>query len=151
MFINVRLPDGSTHRLEAVEGWRVMEVIRDWGLPIKAECGGACACATCHVWVAENWVDKLVPPTEEETEMLDGAFSVDEERSRLCCQLIMTPELDGLFVRFAHDHHARTTCRICIAPCTIRKIAPSWAHVAGFRPTDLRAERQPSRTATRPG
>lgn len=83
MFINVRMPDGSTHRLEAMEGWRVMEVIRDWGLPIKAECGGACACATCHVWVADSWVDKLVPPTDEETEMLDGAFSVDDRRSRL--------------------------------------------------------------------
>jgi 2Fe-2S ferredoxin len=103
MFINVRLPDGSTHRLEAMEGWRVMEVIRDWGLPIKAECGGACACATCHVWVAEGWVGKLVPPTDEETEMLDGAFSVDEQRSRLSCQLIMTPELDGLEVELAPE------------------------------------------------
>jgi len=102
MFINVRLPDGSTHRLEALEGWRVMEVIRDWGLPIKAECGGACACATCHVWVAESWVDKLVPPTDEESEMLDGAFLVDG-RSRLCCQLIMTPELDGLEVELAPE------------------------------------------------
>ena len=103
MFINVRLPDGSTHRLEAMEGWRVMEVVRDWGLPIKAECGGACACATCHVWVAEGWVGKLVPPTDEETEMLDGAFSVDEQRSRLSCQLIMTPELDGLEVELAPE------------------------------------------------
>lgn len=103
MFINVRLPDGSAHRLEAMEGWRVMEVIRDWGLPIKAECGGACACATCHVWVAESWVGKLVPPSDEETEMLDGAFSVDEQRSRLSCQLIMTPELDGLEVELAPE------------------------------------------------
>ena len=45
MFVTVLMPDGVTHRLEALEGWRVMEVIRDWGLPIKAECGGACACA----------------------------------------------------------------------------------------------------------
>jgi 2Fe-2S ferredoxin len=86
-----------------MEGWRVMEVIRDWGLPIKAECGGACACATCHVWVAEGWVGKLVPPTDEETEMLDDAFSVDEQRSRLSCQLIMTPELDGLEVELAPE------------------------------------------------
>ena len=43
MFVVVRMPDGTSHRLEALEGWRVMEVIRDWGLPIKAECGGACA------------------------------------------------------------------------------------------------------------
>jgi 2Fe-2S ferredoxin len=102
MVINVRLPDGSVHRLEALEGWRVMEVIRDWGLPIKAECGGACACATCHVWVGEAWADKLVPPTDEESEMLDGAFQVDE-RSRLCCQIIMTSELDGLEVELAPE------------------------------------------------
>jgi len=102
MYINVRLPDGSTHRLEALEGWRVMEVIRDWGLPIKAECGGACACATCHVWVGDAWVGKLVPPTDEESEMLDGAFQVDD-RSRLCCQLIMTPQLDGLEVELAPE------------------------------------------------
>ena len=102
MYVNVRMPDGTTHRLEALEGWRVMEVIRDWGLPIKAECGGACACATCHVWVAENWLAKLMPPSDEELEMLDGAFQVDE-RSRLCCQILMTAELDGLTVELAPE------------------------------------------------
>ena len=102
MYVSVRLPNGTVHRLEALEGWRVMEVIRDWGLPIKAECGGACACATCHVWVSEDWVAKLVPPTDEEMEMLDGAFQIDEW-SRLCCQLIMTPELDGLEVELAPE------------------------------------------------
>ena len=102
MFVVVRMPDGSSHRLEALEGWRVMEVIRDWGLPIKAECGGACACATCHVWVDEAWVAKLPAPTDEELEMLDGAFHVDE-RSRLCCQIIMAPGLDGLEVELAPE------------------------------------------------
>ena len=102
MFINVRMPDGTVHRLDALEGWRGMEVIRDWGLPIKAECGGACACATCHVWVGRDWIEKLVPPTEEELEMLDGAFQVDE-RSRLCCQIIITPKLDGLEVELAPE------------------------------------------------
>ena len=108
MFITVRLPDGSTHRLEALDGWRVMEVIRDWGLPIKAECGGACACATCHVWVKENWIDKLEPPSDEETEMLDGAFQVDD-RSRLSCQIIMSPELDGLEVELAPESLAENS------------------------------------------
>jgi len=102
MFVVVRMPDGSSHRLEALEGWRVMEVIRDWGLPIKAECGGACACATCHVWVDAKWLPKLNPPTHEELEMLDGAFRVDE-RSRLCCQIIMSPELDGLELELAPE------------------------------------------------
>jgi ferredoxin, 2Fe-2S len=102
MFLNLRLPDGTTHRLEALEGWRVMEVIRDWGLPIKAECGGACACATCHVWVGKDWGAKLNPASSEELEMLDGAFNVDE-RSRLCCQIIMSKELDGLEVELAPE------------------------------------------------
>jgi 2Fe-2S ferredoxin len=102
MFVTVLMPDGVTHRLEALEGWRVMEVIRDWGLPIKAECGGACACATCHVRVGEEWLAKLVHPTAEELEMLDGAFQVDE-RSRLCCQIIMSKELDGLVVELAPE------------------------------------------------
>ena len=102
MFLVVRMPDGTSHRLEALEGWRVMEVIRDWGLPIKAECGGACACATCHVWVDAKWIPKLAAPTHEELEMLDGAFHVDE-RSRLCCQIIMSLELDGLEVELAPE------------------------------------------------
>ena len=102
MVVTVRMPDGTTHQLDALDGWRVMEVIRDWGLPIKAECGGACACATCHVWVHEDWIAKLVPPTDEEMEMLDGAFQVDD-RSRLCCQLIMTPELDGIEIELAPE------------------------------------------------
>jgi 2Fe-2S ferredoxin len=107
MFVEVRMPDGTTHRLEALEGWRVMEVIRDWGVPIKAECGGACACATCHVWVADEWVAKLPPASDEELEMLDGAFNVDE-RSRLCCQIIMSPELDGLILELAPESLAET-------------------------------------------
>src|SRR6478735_2788348 len=102
MYIKVKMPDGTVHRLEALEGWRVMEVIRDWGVPIKAECGGACACATCHVWVGERWIDKLTPPSDEELEMLDGAFHVDE-RSRLCCQIIMNETLDGLEVELAPE------------------------------------------------
>jgi len=107
MFVTVRMPDGTVHRLEALEGWRVMEVIRDWGLPIKAECGGACACATCHARVGEEWLAKLVPPTDEELEMLDGAFQVDE-RSRLCCQIIMTKALDGLEIELAPESLADT-------------------------------------------
>jgi 2Fe-2S ferredoxin len=102
MFLKVRMPNGTVHRLEALEGWRVMEVIRDWGLPIKAECGGACACATCHVWVDEAWVAKMPPASGEELEMLDGAFNV-HQRSRLCCQIIMTEALDGLEVELAPE------------------------------------------------
>ncbi len=93
--------DGKEHTLDAIEGWRVMEIIRDHGLPIKAECGGACACATCHVYVDEEWEDKLVEMNGEEEEMLDEAFEV-EDNSRLSCQLIMSEELNGLKVKLAY-------------------------------------------------
>jgi len=91
---------GVEHELEALEGWRVMEVIRDWNVGIKAECGGACACATCHVYVDPEWVDRLIPMTDEEEERLDDAMAV-KSNSRLSCQLLMSEELDGLRVRLA--------------------------------------------------
>lgn len=87
--------DGREDALEALEGWRIMEVIRDWGVPIKAECGGACACATCHVYVDPEWAGRLIEPTDEEQDQLDMALAV-EPTSRLSCQILMRPELDGL-------------------------------------------------------
>jgi len=92
--------DGKVHELEALEGWRVMEVIRDWGQDIKAECGGACACATCEVYVDEDWVSKLIPASKEEENMLDLVPNV-EANSRLSCQILMSEELDGLKVTLA--------------------------------------------------
>ncbi len=92
--------DGVEHRLPALPGWRVMEVIRDWGLDIKAECGGACACATCHVYVDPDWTDRMPAMTEEEENRLDEAFAI-EDGSRLSCQLILTEAMDGLKVRLA--------------------------------------------------
>ncbi len=102
--VNVLVTDreGNDHPLEGLEGWRLMEVIRDYGLPIKAECGGACACATCHVYVDEAWQEKLVPATDEEIEMLDQAFDV-EPNSRLSCQIILKPEFEGLHVTLAPE------------------------------------------------
>jgi 2Fe-2S ferredoxin len=94
--------EGKSHELEAPEGWRVMEVIRDYGLPIKAECGGACACATCHVYVDPAWQERLVPPTDEEVDMLDQAFHVNGD-SRLSCQILTRDDLDGLRVTLAPE------------------------------------------------
>jgi 2Fe-2S ferredoxin len=91
---------GTRHEVEGLDGWRTMEIIRDHGLPIKAECGGACACATCHVYVDDAWLDRLLPPTDEEIDRLDEAFEVTD-RSRLSCQILMGPELDGLTVTLA--------------------------------------------------
>jgi 2Fe-2S ferredoxin len=91
---------GTRHELEALEGWRVMEIIRDYGLPIKAECGGCCACATCHVYVDPDWIARLYPMRDEEQDALDTAPDV-RENSRLSCQIIMSAELDGLAVTLA--------------------------------------------------
>ncbi len=102
MKIIVTDQDGVVHELEGLEGWRVMEIIRDNGLPIKAECGGSLECATCHVYVEPLWWDKLVPKRDDEDEKLDEAFLV-KRTSRLSCQIIMSEELDGLEVTLAPD------------------------------------------------
>ncbi len=94
--------EGKEHELEAVEGWRAMEIIRDHGFPIKAECGGACSCATCHVYVEEEWLDKIPQMCDEEEEMLDSAFDV-QDNSRLSCQIILDESLDGLRLRLAKN------------------------------------------------
>lgn len=93
--------DGVEHELEGLEGWRVMEIIRDYGLPIKAECGGACLCGTCHVYVAPEWIHKLYPKTsDEEDRLMEDAVGV-EDHSRLSCQILMSDALDGLRVTMA--------------------------------------------------
>ena len=106
MHINVTAPTGQTQRLEALEGFRVMEIIRDWaeetGIGIKAECGGACACATCHVYVDEAGHQGLPEMRDDEEDRLDDAHDV-RASSRLSCQLIMTEEMDGLNVTVAGD------------------------------------------------
>lgn len=100
MKIIVTDQDGKVHELEGIEGWRVMEIIRDHGLPIKAECGGCCSCATCHVYVDEEWIPKLYPPRDDEQDLLDTAPDV-QDNSRLSCQILMSEELDGLKVTLA--------------------------------------------------
>ncbi|MGB3811575.1 MAG: 2Fe-2S iron-sulfur cluster-binding protein [Parvibaculum sp.] len=91
--------DGREHVLDAIEGWRVMEIIRDHGFPIIAECGGACACGTCQVEVDPSWTARLHEPREDELDMLDQNYA--GEWSRLSCQLIFTPEMSGLRLRIA--------------------------------------------------
>ena len=77
-----------------------MEGARDNNIPgIEADCGGACACSTCHVYVDENWISKLPPIDEIEKDMLDFAYDPDEIKSRLTCQLTVTDEYEGLIVR----------------------------------------------------
>ena len=88
----------AAHVLEALEGWRLMEIVRDWGLPIGCECGGACSCATCHVEVAAQWRDRLPPPTEEEEAKL-GELATVTPNTRLARQILWDHALDGLRIR----------------------------------------------------
>lgn len=100
MKILVTDQSGVDHELEGLEGWRVMEVIRDWGLNIKAECGGALSCATCHVYVDADWTGIVGAPSDEEEDMLDSVGDV-RPTSRLSCQILMSDALDGLKVTLA--------------------------------------------------
>ena len=91
--------DGTARTVEAEEGSTVMENAVRNGVPgIEAECGGACACATCHVYVDEAWKDVVGAPGSMEEDMLDFAYDV-RPNSRLSCQIRVRAELDGLVVQ----------------------------------------------------
>ncbi|HHQ14992.1 MAG TPA: 2Fe-2S iron-sulfur cluster binding domain-containing protein [Chromatiales bacterium] len=94
-------PDGQRRTVDADPGTTVMEAAIDHGIPgIIAECGGACACATCQVYVGEQWVGRLAPMDDMEDAMLESALE-RRPASRLSCQIEVTPELDGLEVQVA--------------------------------------------------
>ncbi|MDB5987413.1 MAG: ferredoxin [Nevskia sp.] len=90
--------DGSERRLEASNGIALMDTLRDAGTGVEGTCGGACACGTCHVYVAQNWVDKLPPKSEDEQMMLEAIGELVEVRStsRLSCQIQISDTLAGL-------------------------------------------------------
>ena len=91
--------DGSVRRLEVSDGTSLMHAAVANGITgIVAECGGSQMCATCHVYVAPEWLDKLAPMQATEDAMLDSAASERKENSRLSCQILMSSELDGLVV-----------------------------------------------------
>ena len=92
--------NGTEHIVDVETGMTVMEGARDNNIPgIEADCGGACACSTCHVYVDASWVNKIPEKEDMEEDMLDFAYSPDENQSRLTCQIEVTDELDGLIVR----------------------------------------------------
>jgi ferredoxin, 2Fe-2S len=91
--------DGVRHEVEAPNGRSVMDVAKRYTIPgIDGDCGGACACATCHVYVEEGWFERLAPMDALEHDMLDFAFDV-QPTSRLACQIKIDESLDGLVVR----------------------------------------------------
>ena len=94
----LKAADGTVHRIEAAESESLMRAAVRHGIEgIVAECGGECACATCHVYVDEAWREKVGGPSPMEEDMLDFGYDV-RPNSRLSCQIKVTDELDGLVV-----------------------------------------------------
>lgn len=90
---------GTARTVEGENGSTVMETAIRNGVPgIEAECGGACACSTCHVYIDEAWQEKVGQPSPMEEDMLDFAYEV-KPNSRLSCQMKVSDELNGLIVR----------------------------------------------------
>jgi 2Fe-2S ferredoxin len=97
--------NGKEHDVEVPVGWSVMEgAVKNLIPGIDADCGGACACATCHVHVDPAWIDKIPPKQDMEETMLDFAQELTDT-SRLSCQIKVVPELDGFVVRMPKSQH----------------------------------------------
>jgi len=96
---------GEERSIEAKNGETVMEAAIKNSIPgIDADCGGACACATCHVYVDDAFMDKVGKPEDMEQSMLDFAENV-QANSRLCCQITVSDDLDGLKVTTPESQH----------------------------------------------
>ena len=100
--IKVKDRDGGVHELKADTGSTIMEIIRDAGLDIEAACGGCCACATCHVYITNDKIEKLNAMDDDEESMLDQAFNV-EKSSRLGCQIEYTDDMDCMELTLAPE------------------------------------------------
>jgi 2Fe-2S ferredoxin len=101
--ITIVTRDGTERTVEGRVGWSVMENIRDNGFDeLLALCGGCCSCATCHVHLDPEWIEKLGGPGVDEGDLLDTSDHKDET-SRLSCQIMFTAEMDGLRVVIAPE------------------------------------------------
>jgi 2Fe-2S ferredoxin len=96
-------PDGTRHEIEVENGYSVMEGAINANIDgIVAECGGVCACATCHSYVDDAWMDKMPAMDDMEDSMLDAAYE-RKNNSRLTCQIEVNDELDGLIIHVADN------------------------------------------------
>lgn len=97
--LNIIHTDGRAQTIEASRNESVMQAASRHGIEgIVAECGGNAMCATCHVYVAEDWLDRLPPMRDDEDALLDGAAAERRANSRLSCQIPVTAELEGLVI-----------------------------------------------------
>ena len=94
---------GRVVEVQGHAGISVMENIRELDDSVDAICGGLCSCATCHVHIDPGWVQKLLPRSEEEAELVGDSAYYDHERSRLSCQIRLTEALDGLTLTVAPE------------------------------------------------
>jgi 2Fe-2S ferredoxin len=95
--------DGEIHEIEGQLGVKLMETLREYDYGVTAICGGLCSCATCHIFIAPEWVGRLPPPQGDEKELLVELQYYDPARSRLSCQVDFTEEIDGLALTVAPD------------------------------------------------
>ncbi len=95
--------DGHEHELEGREGVKLMETLREYDYGVTAICGGLCSCATCHIFIDPEWIDRLPAPQGDEKELLVELQHYEPARSRLSCQVDFTPALDGLRLTVAPD------------------------------------------------
>jgi ferredoxin len=102
-YLNVIDRQGTAHQLETVEGWRLMEIMRDQNVGVDGLCGGACECATCHVILDAAWASKVPAATNEELDKLDELPFV-YKTSRLSCQILWNDALDGLKLTLAEAY-----------------------------------------------
>ena len=101
--VHVTTRSGDKHHLEIRDGLTLMETIREGGVDeLMALCGGCCSCATCHVYVDQDFADRLPPMSDDENDLLDSSDH-RVQASRLSCQIPLTAELDGLQVRIAPE------------------------------------------------
>lgn len=99
--IHVVTRNGASISIDGSVGRSVMESLRDHGLDVEAICGGACSCATCHVFISDVWLDKTGTCGEDEAELLQASASYHGKNSRLSCQIRFTDALDGLTLTVA--------------------------------------------------
>lgn len=95
--VNLIDKGGQRHALQALEGWRVMEILRDWGMFVPPRCGGSGQCGMCHVKISPEWKDKVPQPEELEAKVIP-LLPDHDEYSRLSCQILWNDTLDGLTV-----------------------------------------------------
>jgi ferredoxin, 2Fe-2S len=97
--------EGNEHTVEGRPGLKLMEILRELDYGVTAICGGMCSCATCHVYVDPQWVERVPPKQSDEQELLTELPGYRAEASRLSCQIDFTEGLDGLTVTIGPDDY----------------------------------------------